>query len=168
MPDGRDRALRRGAQGLFALALAWTFYWLAAWLVGREFDLLNPAPVGSRLRDLFAAWVPVVVATAVAIGATLLAARRWPGFLRVPEKVALPRVLVTLAVALPVVAIGLLVLLGIVGLALDPPPWPTDNPQYIPLVFWLAPLGTIVLAPLATVGAAWWWLRRRRAGLSAT
>jgi hypothetical protein len=41
-------------------------------------------------------------------------------------------------------------------MVLEPPSWKPDNPQYFPAAFWYAPLGTIVLTPVATVVAAWW------------
>lgn len=164
MPDeGIDTGLLRDRwlPGVFALALAWTLFWLGVWLLGHQIDALNPAPEGTRLHDAFENSVPPLVAIVLAGAGTTLGIRSWPGFLRITGEVSLSRILVSLLLAAPLVALALLIVLGAVGLALDPPPWKTDNPQYIPAVFWVAPLGAIVLAPVATVVAAWWWAIRR-------
>jgi len=156
----RDRCL----QGLFALALAWTLFWLGIGLFGQQIEGLNPVPEGNRLHDVLEEYIPPLVVIVLAGAVTTLVIRFWPGFLRVPSRVASSRVLVSLLLAVPIVAIALLIVLSAVGLALEPPPWKSDNPQYIPVVFWVVPLGTIVLTPVATLVAAWWWVVRRHAG----
>jgi hypothetical protein len=160
MPDEGIDASRlrdRWLQGLFALALAWTLFWLGIWLFGEQIDVLNPVPEGNRLHNVFEDYIPPLVVIVLAGAVTTLGVRFWPGFFRVPRQVASSRVLVSLLLAAPIVAIALLIVLVAAGMALEPPPWNSDNPQYIPAVFWVAPLGTIVLTPVATVVAAWWW-----------
>lgn len=160
MPDegiGASRRRDRWLQGLFALALAWTLFWLGIWLFGEQIGVMNPVPEGNLLHNVFEEYLPPLVVIVLAGAVTTLGVRFWPGFFRVPRQVASSRVLVSLLLAAPIVAIALLIVLVAVGMALEPPPWKSDNPQYIPAVFWVAPLGTIVLTPVATVVAAWWW-----------
>lgn len=155
----RDRWL----QGLFALALAWALFWLGIWLFGEQFEVPSPVPEGNRLHDVFEEYSPPLVAIVLAGALTTLGIRSWPGIFRLPRQVASSRVLVSLLLSAPIVAIALLIVASTVCMVLEPPPWKSDNPQYFPAVFWYAPLGTIVLTPVATVVAAWWWAVRRRA-----
>ena len=165
MDEGIDagRPRDRWLQGLFALALAWAFFWLGIWLLGEQFEVPDTVPEGNRLHDIFEEYIPPFVATMLAGAVTTLGIRFWPGFFHVPGRVASSRVLVSLLLAMPIVAIILLIVVSAVCMALEPPPWKSDNPQYFPAVLWYAPLGTIALTPVASVVAAWWWVVRRRA-----
>jgi len=148
-------------QGLFVLALAWTglgtaFLLPERWSKGPVFGAEGEA-IHRFVEDFFPPLVALVVAGIVA----LVLFRLVPRFLRVPEASSVGRVVFRLLVAVPVVFVALLVFFIALGLVLDPPPWDSENPQYIPQVFFLATFGPAWLAPLATVIAAGIWTRRK-------
>jgi hypothetical protein len=143
---------------LFALALAWALLWLGFWVFGEQLEALNPLAEGYRLHALSEEYLPPLVFVLLAGVVTAIVVRFWPGFLRLPLSVTPLRVLLTLLLAVPIVALALVVALIAVSLAIEPPPWESDNLQYVPLVFWVAPLGTMALTPIISLVVAWWWI----------
>jgi hypothetical protein len=153
----RDRLLR----GLFALALAWTLLSSGIWILGEQFGVPNPAPEGTWLHIAIEDALPPLVAIGLAGVITTLVIRFLPGFLHFPQQVTSSRILLAFTLAAPLVALFLLISVSTLFVALEPPPWRSDNPQYFPAVFWYAPLLTTALTPVGTVIAAWWWVLRR-------
>ena len=167
MSDGESNA--RGLREwllpvLFVLALSWAFFWLGFWLVGEQFEVLNPFSESSRLHHEFEQYTLPFVIIVLAGAVSLFVTRLWPGFLRVPPQVTSSQVALSLLTALPIVALVLLTVLSTVGWIVDSPGSISDDPQHIPGPFWVGPLGTIVLAPILTVFAAWWAVHRKDRG----
>ena len=162
------RSLReRWLQLLFTLALAWTLFWFGV-LHPLPIEAFNPVPEGHWLHRVIEAIFYPIIAFALASMVIIPVIRFWPGFLHVPMDTPLSRILIALVVATPTTSVTLLSILIAIGLAVDPPPWNGANLQYIPAVFYLAPLGTLLIAPAAIIGTAWWWSIARRRKLDRT
>lgn len=149
----------RWLQVMFSLALVWALVpfplIVSEWAAGR----LRPSPYASRggLNELLEA---AVIAIAAVIVMALL--RRFaPRFLHVPEDTA-PRTVVTrFLLMVPPALVACFLFFAAISLVLEPPPWKSDNPQHVPVIFFLATLGPLLLTPTAAVIAAWWWIRRK-------
>lgn len=148
-----------GLRVLFALSLAFEGVPLLGLWMEADFPA-NPFPEGQWLHDLFETGLPFAAALALAAGMDAALRRFAPGFLRVPETAPLPFVLWRLLFHAPIVYLGLLIAFIALGLALEPPPWDSSNPQHIPIVFFLAPI--MPLAFLLPVTAVTVWLAARR------
>ncbi|MDH4038588.1 MAG: hypothetical protein OEX18_13435 [Candidatus Krumholzibacteria bacterium] len=144
---------------LFALAVVWAVIpfplGFADWIVERF------APEGHPLHHILElALGPAIVAAAAVLVAALV--RRFAhSFLRLPDSVTLRSLLYHVLAFLPVACMVWFVVFSIISIIIEPPPWKSDNVQYVPIIFFLATSGPLMLTPLGAVVTAWWWLRRR-------
>ena len=167
MPTWKTNAGRlreRWLQAMFLLTLAWALFWFISLWYPELIKALNPSPEGHWTHLWIEDLVLLLVTATVAGVSAAIVFRFWPGFLRVPRQATSLRVLISLIFAAPITGIALFFVLGAVSLALDPPWLIRDNPQYIPAVFWIAPLGTIMFTPVASVVGSWLWAVRRNKG----
>jgi hypothetical protein len=152
----------RWLQVLFALAVVWAVIPLPLGL--SDLIVARFTPEGHPLHQVFeAALGPVVIALVTVVVAVLIR-RCARGFLRLPDHVTLPAVLIRVVLFLPVALVAWFVVFAAISLILEPPPWKSDNPQHVPIIFFLGTLGPMLLTPLGAVILAWWWVRRRAGG----
>ncbi|MDP2810693.1 MAG: hypothetical protein Q8O34_11145 [Rhodocyclaceae bacterium] len=131
--------------------------WLEAW------PPTGIAPEGHWLHGLLEDALPLAVTLLLAISGLVFLRRAAPGFLHLPSTVPLSFVLLRLLFHAPLVYLGLLAGFIAVGLALEPPPWDSSNPQYIPIVFFIAAIGPFALLPAVTAVTVWRAARRMAA-----
>ncbi|NNK84541.1 MAG: hypothetical protein HKO91_03185, partial [Desulfobacterales bacterium] len=91
-------------------------------------------PEGKEFHDLIEILL-IPAALVVSILFSVILYRFWPAFLRVDGKVTVWFIVKKLLVNTLLVFILLTVVTALVSLFIDPPPWKSDNPQYIPIIF---------------------------------
>ena len=149
----------RWLQIMFSLAVVWAVVpfplGLSDWIIARF------TPEGHPLHGaLDLVLGPAVIAVAAVFVAALVRrfARR---FLRLPEHVTLRTLLIRVVLFVPLAFVSCFAFFAAISLIIEPPPWKSDNVQHVPIFFFLATLGPMLLTPIVAVVAAWWWIRRR-------
>ena len=132
----------------FPLTLPWIPLFWAAESLSRNF------PEGSSLHNVIEIFL-VLGGLGVSIFLSLVIYRLLPEFLRIPKKVSLKIWLYTFITRSVIVYLGLLFLTFILFLVVDPPPWNSENPQYIPVVFFAIVFYPPLLAPPITIIVIW-------------
>lgn len=133
---------------LFPFTLPWIpLFYFAEYLYGL-------APEGSVLHNLFES---LIVPGALVVSALFSIAlyRLWPSFLRVKGKVPVWFAVKKIVINTLLVFIALTVLTVLISLLIDPPPWESDNPQYIPMVFFAVVFFPPLLTPIFALIAIW-------------
>ncbi len=144
---------------LFPLTLPWVPLFLSA------DHLFKAMPEGSLFHG-FLEHLLIPGALALSILFSLLLYRIWPGFLRIAQKVPFGFLITRTLINLILVYVILTVLTVAVSLLLDPPPWQSENPQYIPLVFFAVVFFPPTLTPTLAIIAIWRSIVKRTAGWS--
>jgi hypothetical protein len=156
--DDHFRATR-WLQVLLSFAILWAVIplplGLGDWIVARF------TPEGHRLHGAMELVAGPLVVAICAVLLTALVRRFARGLLRLPDSVPPRRIFFRVALCLPLALLATFILFVGVSLILEPPPWKSDDVQHVPIVFFLATIGPILLTPVVAVVAAWWWLRRR-------
>ncbi len=111
-------------------------------------------PEGTLLHGLLE-HLMVPGALALCILLSILLYRIWPAFLRIPQKVPIGFLLTRTLINLVLVYVILTVVTLVASLLLDPPPWQSENPQYIPLVFFAVVFFPPTLTPTLAIIAIW-------------
>ena len=142
---------------LFPLTLPWVPLFLSA------DSLFKAMPEGTLLHGLLEHLL-VPGALALCILLSILLYRTWPGFLRIPQKVPLGFLITRTLINLVLVYVILTVVTLAASLLLDPPPWQSENPQYIPLVFFAVVFYPPTLTPPLAIIAIWRSIVKRTAG----
>ena len=141
---------------LFPMTLPWVPLFLSA-------DYLFKAmPEGTPLHG-FLEHLLVPGGLALSVLFSMLLYRIWPGFLRISQKVPLGFLITRTLLNLVLVYVILTVVTLVVSLLLDPPPWQSENPQYIPLVFFAVVFYPPMLTPTLTIIAIWRSIVKRTA-----
>jgi hypothetical protein len=139
---------RHALQGLFPLTLPW----IPLFLFADHF--YDAAPEGSRWHHV----IEILLVPAFLFGGVLLSLllyRLWPGFLRVPGRVPIWFLVTRILANTLIVYVVLTLLTVFVSLLIDPPPWKSDNLQYIPLVFFAVVFYPPLLTPIIALIAIW-------------
>ena len=81
---------------------------------------------------------------------------RWrPGFLKIPKTVSFLFLLTRSIINTLGMYIIVTIIVALISLLLDPPPWKSDNVQYIPLIFFAIIFYPPVLTPSLAVISVW-------------
>ena len=144
---------------LFPLTLPWVPLFLSA------DPLFRAMPEGTLLHDLLEHLL-VPGALALSILVAILMYRIWPGFLRIDQKVPIGFLISRTMINLILVYAVLTAVTLVLSLLLDPPPWQSENPQYIPLVFFAVVFYPPTLTPPLAIIAIWRSIVKRTAGWS--
>ena len=81
---------------------------------------------------------------------------RWrPGFLKVPKTVSFLFLLTRSIINTLGMYVVVTIIVALITLLLDPPPWKSDNVQYIPLIFFAIVFYPPVLTPSLAVISVW-------------
>ena len=140
--------LRHSLRLLFPLTLPWIPLFLFA------NDIYNAVPEGHRYHTLIEnLLVPAFLSFSVLLSIVLY--RFGPGFLRVPGRVPVSFWVLRVIIHPLVIYILLTILTLFVSLLLDPPPWNSNNPQYIPLVFFAVVFYPPLLTPIVAFITIW-------------
>ncbi len=132
----------------FPLTLPWIpLFWVADFLY-RKF------PEGNSLHN-FIEILLVPGGLGISIFLSLVIYRLLPEFLSISQKVPLKLWLYALISRSVIVYLGLLLLTFILSLVVDPPPWNSENPQYIPLVFFTIVFYPPLLTPPIAIIVIW-------------
>lgn len=140
--------LRHSLRLLFPFTLPWIPLFLFA------NDIYNAVPEGHRYHT----WIENLLVPAFLTFSVLLSIilyRFWPSFLRVPGRIPARVWVIRILVHPPLIYILLTILTLPVSLLLDPPPWNSNNPQYIPLVFFAVVFYPPLLTPMVTLITIW-------------
>ncbi|HHD64412.1 MAG TPA: hypothetical protein ENK96_08650 [Desulfobulbaceae bacterium] len=133
---------------LFPLTLPWVPLFLSA-----DF-FYNAVPEGRWLHSIIEDFlVPAFLVASIIF--SILLYRLWPGFLRVQGRVSVWFIFTRIIVNTFLVYIILTVVTVLVSLLIDPPPWKSDNPQYIPMVFFTVFFYPPLFTPLFALIAIW-------------
>lgn len=150
-------------QIVFALTLTWAVFPLLTlpmdWVV--RLSRLNEGDILHIWVEHLTFGIVVLIMSFSTIAIILHIA---PDFLRVSSKMKVSWLLLSLLVSVPLVFITVLAIFIALGIFVEPPPWPSDNPQYIPIVFYLAGIGPYLITPAASIIAGWMWTRRHIKG----
>ncbi|MBT8358712.1 MAG: hypothetical protein KJO61_13200 [Deltaproteobacteria bacterium] len=114
----------------------------------------NVIPEGKWFHDLIEIFL-IPAALVVSMLFSVMLYRLWPAFLRVEGKVTVWFIVKKLLVNSLLVFIVLTVVTVLVSLFADPPPWKSDNPQYIPIVFFTVVFYPPLLTPMFVLIAMW-------------
>jgi NADH:ubiquinone oxidoreductase subunit 6 (subunit J) len=114
----------------------------------------NVIPEGKWFHDLIEILL-IPAALVVSMLFSVMLYRFWPTFLRVEGKVTLWFIVKKLLVNTLLVFVVLTVVTVLVSLFADPPPWKSDNPQYIPIVFFTIVFYPPLLTPTFVLIAMW-------------
>lgn len=146
-------------QMLFSLSLVWAVYPLLLMPVDLIVSLI-PLHEGHVLH-IWAEHLSFVMAVMiVSIALIVLIIYLAPDFLHVTSEMRVFLPLVSLIVSVPFVYAALLAFFVVVGIVMEPPPWSSDNPQYIPVVFYTAGIGPYLMTPSASIIAGGAWSKR--------
>ena len=139
---------RHALRLLFPLTLPWVPLFLFA------NDFYNAMPEGSKFHNLIEnLLVPAFLIVSVLL--SILLYRLWPSFLRVPGRVSVRFLLIRIIVNTLLVYVALTIITILVSLLLDPPPWKSNNLQYIPLVFFAVVFYPPLLTPKVSLITIW-------------
>jgi len=114
----------------------------------------NVIPEGKWFHDLIEILL-IPAALVVSMLFSVMLYRLWPAFLRVDGKVTIWFIVKKLLVNTLLVFVVLTVITVLVSLFVDPPPWKSDNPQYIPIVFFAIVFYPPLLTPMFVLIAMW-------------
>ena len=117
-------------------------------------DLIHAFPEGSLLHNISEKF-PVPFSLAASILLCLPLYRWQPDLLKIPATVSFPFLLVRGVVNTPLMYVAITIAVALISLLLDPPPWKSDNLQYIPLVFFTVFFYPPVLTPALAVVSIW-------------
>jgi len=147
-------------QILFPVAVGWGL----ALTFAQQVDPLGALAVGPEehpMHGVLETYLPLIIVVLACAVVAIPLYRRWPGALRVPERMPWPRFLIRLVVCTVVMFPLLMVLAGLVGIVLDSPRPDPDNPQDIPLWVFTATFYPYAWTPAASLALAGWTLRPR-------
>lgn len=139
-------------QNSFRLLFPLTLPWIPLFLFAN--DLYSIVPDENRFHHVFENLL-IPLSLLLSVFLSWLLYRGWPAFLLIPKKVSL-RFLVTQVIFKTLFVYIFLTAITIVfSILLDPPPWKTDNLQYIPLVFFAVIFYPVLLTPPVAIVAIW-------------
>jgi len=147
-PSAASRIKRHALQALFPLTLPWVPLFFFAG------DLYGAAPEGSLWHYLIENFlIPGVLAASILISLILYHIR--PDFLRIPANVSVRFLVSRIIIHFLLVYLVLTVLVLFFSLLIDPPPWDSKSPQYIPLVFFAVIFYPPLLTPVIAIISIW-------------
>jgi hypothetical protein len=146
-------------QVLFPVAMGWGL----ALTFAKQIDPLGAlafVPKDHPWRGAIETDLPLVIVIAVCAAVAVLAYRRWPRFLSVPDSTTWLRLLARLFLWAVATIPLLMIVSGVIGALLDSPP-KEPNPQYYPLWVFTATFYPYAWTPAVALLLAGWSLRKR-------